>query len=191
MPWLCNSYPQLSNSNMPWLQLSSSISVNVTVLLWLSCGLQCNIVPPLFSYLLHLHSLWHGESYYITVPFITQLALLLPLCQTLTSSMLAPLERTHTLPLGWPLQPRLEVIRRHFFKGYFYPLCSDVFSLYTVLLWKVQIKVSYQLYKIREKHPNTFHRSHSGSTTVLWCSLGGVSSQPFPATGCIICQSLS
>ena len=51
---------------------------------------------------------------YITV--IIQLALLLHLCQTLTSSMLAPLELIPTLLPGWQQQPRLQVSTEHIFR---------------------------------------------------------------------------
>lgn len=68
----------------------------------------------------HLNDIWYVNMNCITVPHITQLALLLHLCQTLTSLMLPPLELILTLPLGWQQQPHLQVIIQHIF----HPLCS-------------------------------------------------------------------
>lgn len=45
----------------------------------------------------------------VPVPPLTQLALLLHLCQTLTSLMQPPLEPIPTRPLGWRQRPRLQV----------------------------------------------------------------------------------
>lgn len=168
IPWPFNSSLQLSNNSTPLLQPSSSILVSqlfshsmCPVILFVSSFrvIYCILIRMRFD-----------MEIMNCITVIIQLALLLRLCQTLTSSMLAPLELIPTLLLGWQQQPRLQVSIEHIFRWTFIFMIRWVWCACNI---------------------QTFLRSHSGSTTVLWCSLGCVSGQSFPATGCINCQSLS
>lgn len=111
----------------------------------------------------------------------SQLALLLHLCQTLTSLMPLPLEPILTQLLGWRQQPRLQVSTKWMFL--FICIFMLCFAFERLRTWLAISHASTTW--------NSFLRTHSGSAAVLWSSLGRVPSQSFPATACIICKSLS
>lgn len=93
---------------MHWLQPSSSILVRQILLQYCLTALSLRLS------LFELRRLLN-ENYIVVLPHVTQLALLLRLCQTLTSLMLPHLELIPTLLLGWQQQQRLQVITWHMF----------------------------------------------------------------------------
>lgn len=93
---------------MHWLQPSSSILVRQILLQYCLTALSLRLS------LFELRRLLN-KNYIVVLPHVTQLALLLRLCQTLTSLMLPHLELIPTLLLGWQQQQRLQVITWHMF----------------------------------------------------------------------------
>lgn len=169
--WLFNSSLQLSSNNMHWLQPSSSILVRQILLQYCLTALSLRLS------LFELRRLLN-ENYIVVLPHVTQLALLLRLCQTLTSLMLPHLELIPTLLLGWQQQQRLQVITWHMFIRKFSLKSNRSLLFYFFYSWlssaQIQCITSDVFCFCFFSLPSS--RPHSCSTTVLRRPLGCVPS---------------